>query len=93
MVAVIAPKGLVGMDSNVLLSLIREKLADGRLPYNSIPRVWGGKGNNEICSACDEKILPEGFVMEGIGEAMKAVQFHVRCFHVWDTERRDEPAK
>jgi hypothetical protein len=31
--------------------LIRAKLADGRLPTNSIPRVWGGLGNGETCDA------------------------------------------
>jgi hypothetical protein len=28
--------------------LILSKLADGRLPLNSIPRVWGGPGNGEV---------------------------------------------
>ena len=27
-------------------------------------------------------------VMEGIVEVMKAVQFHVRCFHCSDAERK-----
>jgi len=26
--------------------------------------------------------------MEGIGEGMKAVQFRVRCFYYWDSERK-----
>lgn len=71
-----------------LRRLIRSKLRDGTLPWDSIPRVWGGQGANEICSACGEKVTPEGLVMEGIGEAMRAVQFHVGCFQVWDDEGR-----
>jgi hypothetical protein len=78
----------VSMELEALLQLIRQKLADGRLPHNSIPRVWGGQGNNEVCGACDRIIEKNQFVMEGIGAAMKAVQFHVRCFYYWDAERK-----
>ena len=76
------------VDVEVLRRLIRSKLRGGSLPWDSIPRVWGGKGANEICSACGEKIPPEGLVMEGIGEKMASVQFHVGCFHMLDVERR-----
>ena len=80
------------MEQQALRILIREKLADGRLPHDSIPRVWGGPGNNETCRACDLVIEKSQFVMEGIGEAMKGVQFHVRCFYLWDSER-DAPGR
>jgi hypothetical protein len=40
--------------------LIGAKLADGRLPHNSIPRVWGGPANNEDCGACEETITKQG---------------------------------
>jgi hypothetical protein len=64
------------VEHDVLRELIRDKLADGRLPQNSISRVWGGAGNSEMCVAC-----------EGIGAGLKAIQFHVRCFYYWDAER------
>jgi hypothetical protein len=35
------------MEQEILRRLIRRKLADGRLPQNSIPRLWGGAGNGE----------------------------------------------
>jgi hypothetical protein len=76
------------LDVDSLRTLVRLKLRDSTLPWDSIPRVWGGTGANEICSACGEKITPEGLVMEGIGEKMTSVQFHVGCFHMWDVERR-----
>lgn len=44
------------MEFNALLSLIRDKLTDGRLPQNSIPRVWGGPSAGETCDGCDEVI-------------------------------------
>ena len=77
------------MEFNTLRSLVRRKLADGRLPQNSIPRVWGGPSAGEVCDACDEVIGEHQFVMEGVSTdlAKRAVQFHVECFHLWDRER------
>jgi hypothetical protein len=76
------------MEKVDLLRLIREKLADGRLPHNSIARVWGRAAANEVCVACDRATAQYQFVMEGIGAAMKAFQFHVRCFYYWDSVRK-----
>jgi hypothetical protein len=80
----------VSIDVESLRLLIRSKLRDGTLPWNSFPRVWGGKGANEICSACAEKVPPEGVVMEGAGARMVSIHFHIRCFHIWDLERRNQ---
>jgi hypothetical protein len=77
------------MDQNVLRLLIQSKLADGRLPQDSIPRVWGGAGAGETCDACDELISKAQFVMEGISTTGgKGIQLHVGCLHLWDAERR-----
>ena len=54
------------MEAEALRLLIRSKLNDGRLPYNSMPRFWGGPGDGEQCDACDTRITKEQFVMEGI---------------------------
>jgi len=78
------------MDEASVRLLIRQKLADGRLPHDHIPRVWGGPGNGEICDACDQKIERSALVMEGIAvDGRKPLQLHVACFHLWDSERRD----
>jgi hypothetical protein len=72
--------------------LIREKLKDGRLPYDSMPRFWGGPGDDERCHACDALITKQELVLEGISSTptdKKPVQFHVVCFHLWDRERRE----
>jgi hypothetical protein len=75
-----------------LLKIIKVKLLDGKLPYNSIPRIWGGPGNGEACDACEVAITPEEFLMEGIAtEGGGGVQFHVRCFYLWDALRRVTP--
>jgi hypothetical protein len=70
------------MGQQPLRLLIRENLADGRLPHDSIPRVWGGAGNGEVRDACGLVIDKTQFVMEGISTnvSKRAVQFHVKCF-------------
>jgi hypothetical protein len=77
-------------DPSPLRVLIRAKLADGGLPINSIPRVWGGPGNGETCDACEKIITKDEFVMEGIGVegSRQPIQLHVACFRLWDEERR-----
>jgi hypothetical protein len=71
--------------------LIREKLRDGRLPYDSMPRFWGGPADGEVCDACEKPITKQQLVMEGIASTLsdkKPIQFHVACFQIWDAERR-----
>jgi len=78
------------MDSNDLQNMIAAKLADGRLPQDSIPRVWGGPGHGETCLACDEVVLAGQLLMEGISidPTKMGVHFHVKCFYLWDTLRK-----
>lgn len=77
------------MDSQAIRVLIRRKLGDGRLPQNSIPRVWGGAGAGETCDGCEELINNSQFVFEGVStsEGRRAIQMHVACFKMWDEER------
>ena len=77
------------MDKPTLRLMIQDKLADGRLPHNYIPRVGGGPGNGEICDGCDETVTKAQMVMEGLSGKDRDVQFHVTCFYVWDATRRD----
>jgi hypothetical protein len=64
------------MEREALRHLIREKLADGRLPHDSIPPAWGSVGNNETCVACGSLITKNQFAMERIGATPKGIQFH-----------------
>ena len=82
------------MDPVPLRLLIARKLEDGRLPHHNLPRVWGGPGAGEVCAACDEAIPTSQLLMEGIAldVGRHAVQFHVKCFYVWD-EVRKEPGR
>lgn len=74
------------MDLQHLIDLIRAKLVDGRLPQSTFSGVGGRAGNNEPCVACNEPIATNQFVIEGVGEATTAVQFHVGCFYCWNAE-------
>jgi len=78
------------MNQDTLRALVRQKLADGRLPNNHIPRVWGGPGAGETCDACEEVVTKAQLIMEGITLSVgrESVQFHVMCFNVWDAERQ-----
>ena len=79
------------MEVEALRLLIREKLRDGRLPLNRIPRFWSGPSDGEQCDACGRLIL-DSLVIEGIASAVggrKAIQPHVGCFALWDEERRE----
>ena len=78
------------MEIEALRILILEKLKDGRLPHDSMPRFWGGPANGELCDACDGPITKQQLVMEGIASTLsdkKPIQFHVQCFQIWDSER------
>ena len=76
------------MDRESFNRIIRANLADGRLPQNSIPRVWGGASNGETCDACEETITKAQCVMEGVSTTGSAgIQFHVMCFQIWDAAR------
>lgn len=52
---------------------------------------WDGPADGEICNACDKPITKQQLITEGIASTLsdkKPIQFHVRCFQFWDTERR-----
>ena len=80
------------METEGLRLLIRKKLHSGRLPYNHLPRFWGGPSNGELCDVCE--ILIEGTVMEGISSVTsgrKPLQMHILCFALWD-DIRSQPS-
>ena len=79
------------MDDGTLRQLIRDKLHDTRLPIDSIPRIWGGQGSGETCDACEDIVTKDVLIMEGVSTTStgQSVQFHVRCFYMWDQERRE----
>ena len=77
------------MDTDALRLLIRSKLADGRLPVNGIPKVWGGPGHDEMCAACESSVTKDEFIIEGISleSAEGMLKLHAKCFWLWENER------
>ena len=51
------------MEHDTIRVFIRQKLAVGSLPHDSIPRFWGGPSDGEDCDACDEVILADELLM------------------------------
>ncbi len=78
------------MDAEALRLLIRRKLQNGRLPHSSITRDWSTPSDGETCDACDTVLTKEELLMEAttLATGRRPLQLHVRCFQVWDHERR-----
>ena len=79
------------MEDAQVRALIRAKLADGRLPRVALTHVLGGpSGQGQLCVACDQGIEKGHLSMGGQRGAVIVGPFHVRCLHIWDSERRGE---
>jgi len=77
------------MDNEALRLVVQRKLRDGRLPHDRFPMVWSSPSAGETCGACDVILTKQHLLMEGTrGRKTPPVYFHVRCFQVWDQERR-----
>ena len=78
------------MDQESLRLLILRRPRDGRLPHDGIRRVLSGPSDGETCDACDSVLAKDQLLMEGVTLDLgrRPLQLHVRCFQVWDHERR-----
>jgi hypothetical protein len=78
------------MDQESLRLLILRKLRAGRLPRDGTRTVWSGPSDGETCDACDTVLAKTELLMEGVtlGLGRRPLQLHVRCFQIWDLERR-----
>lgn len=76
------------MDKPTLRLLIQEKLTDGRLPQERLPRMWGGPGAGETCEACGERVTRAQMGMEVLDATGSGLPLHIACFLVWEAERQ-----
>ena len=78
------------MDQESLRLLIQRKIRDERLPHDGGRRFWSGPSGGETCDACDAILSKDQLLMEGVTLDLgrRPLLLHVRCFHVWDHERR-----
>jgi hypothetical protein len=78
------------MSDETLRAFTRGRLTRGELTSEDCTKVFGGPSSGEICDACGEAIPKNQLVMECTGDHYpRSLQFHVRCFYIWDSERRE----
>src|SRR2546428_14163271 len=72
------------MGLEALPPLIRDKLQGGRLPYESIARVWSSPSDGETRDACETRIAKDQSVTEvtlaGDSRGGGATSFPLGCF-------------
>ena len=79
------------IDAEALRRLIRGKLQNGRLPHEGVKRIWSSPSDGETCNACDTVLAKDQVLMEGVTLDLgrsHMLQLHVRCFQMWEHERR-----
>jgi hypothetical protein len=78
------------LNAEALRLLVRRKIRDRRLPHDGIRTVWSTPSDGETCDACDTVLTKDQLLMEEspLDLGRKPFQMHVRCFQIWDHERR-----
>ena len=76
------------MDQSVIVALIRERLAAGRLPHDHLPLIRSGPADGEPCDGCEESVTRTQTLVETLDPRGRKVMFHTACFHVWNVERQ-----
>jgi hypothetical protein len=71
---------------------IRVKIERGELPAARPPKLWGGFGHFEDCSACGDPIFPAQVRYEFESDE-DVVRLHIGCFGLWDAELRRRGAR
>jgi len=75
------------MSDATLRRVVREKIADGRLPRDHIGAVSATNGTDEICCVCSEPVSPEEVLYRLAVERFGRFVFHTTCLAVWRDER------
>jgi hypothetical protein len=78
------------LNAEALRLLVRRKIRDRRLPHDGIRTVSSTPSDGETCDACDTVLAQDQLLMEGITLDLgrRPLRLHVRCFQIWDHERR-----
>lgn len=69
--------------------IARQRIAEGRLPSAPPARMWGGYATGELCSLCNQPILPEQVIYEveaTLGGTLRSFNFHAICQSSWQQE-------
>jgi hypothetical protein len=78
------------LNDETLRLRIRSKLQNRLLPRDGIRAAWSSPSAGETCDACDTVLDKDQLLMEGasLERGRRPLQMHVRCFQIWDRERR-----
>ena len=82
------------MDEDVLRGKARAALQTGRIPNRQPDRTLGRPGAGAHCAVCelpvrrDEMECEIEFASNGDDASVGEVHVHIRCFAVWEAERR-----
>ena len=75
------------MSDATVRRVVRDKIADGRLPGDRTGSVSVTNGTDEICNVCSEPVSRD-VVLYRLGHARTGTfVFHATCFAIWRDER------
>ncbi len=81
-------------DEAILREQARAAVRNGKLPSRRPDRTWGGPGIGAPCSVCarpvtkDELEFEIEFARDDTDPGLDKFHVHVRCFAVWELERK-----
>jgi hypothetical protein len=75
------------MSDERLRLLAREAIRNGRIPRTRPERMWGGSGQDNLCTICDGAVDQLGLDLE-FSSKDGAVEYpvHVDCYAAWQVE-------
>jgi len=79
-----------------LEEMIRDKVTRGLLPRAMLPKLGGGLGSGELCSACGQPVTDREPVVHGSGidlHGEQLVRFHIECYYLWVEANRKRPTR
>ena len=76
----------------IIEDVVRTRIHDGQLPVAGQHRLFGGRGDGEVCACCDRIIHRSQMMFEvncNLGTNVRiSLHMHVPCFDVWTRESR-----
>ena len=75
------------MSDATVRRVVRDKIADGRLPGDRTGSVSVTNGTDEICNVCSEPVSLDEVLYRLAHERSGRFVFHITCFAVWRDER------
>ena len=75
------------MNDTTVRLVVRDKIADGRLPRNRAGAVSATNGADERCDACSTSVSPEEVLIKLSHLGSGRFVFHTMCFAIWREER------